>query len=280
MLGKSLEGYEVDDKDIVHRMIAVQNGIHFMAVMKNMDTVVVGHKNAERLKNAIGANYYPIHQPDDSETRGRVVFSSKAKRIIYVPTEALLYGPQSQFDAATKIIISTFENLKKSNNCDTVIMLPIFRHVKFSEKSQAFVKWYKEMATKNQDYIGMKEIDEMKLIHWLNATPNNAATEYVDEYGILTEAGTRRLAEYLNSVGFACTHRVLQMENVSEPLSNPIQSKEITNRGGYRNRGTSLTRGKYTTFSRNTRRGFKRNAHEEQSEYAPSNRQRRDQRNK
>uniref|UniRef100_A0AC34FIH0 Reverse transcriptase n=1 Tax=Panagrolaimus sp. ES5 TaxID=591445 RepID=A0AC34FIH0_9BILA len=214
-LGKSLEKSDVEDMDMVLEMVAHLNNINYM-IPKNMDTVVVGGENAKKLKNAINANYWPMLIPQEAELRARVVFGCKIKRIIYVPPEKLIYGNGAQFESATRIILQTLNYLDQCNDCE-VIMLPVLRHLDYPEMNQKFLQWYKESAASDPRFIGCKEVDEMKLIHWLHATPSNKdETEHVDANGILKELGTQKLVQYLAHLGFPWTHRVLlQPENVS-----------------------------------------------------------------
>uniref|UniRef100_A0AC34G5J3 Integrase catalytic domain-containing protein n=1 Tax=Panagrolaimus sp. ES5 TaxID=591445 RepID=A0AC34G5J3_9BILA len=245
MLGKPLNAKELENPDIVAEMVAYMNNAHFMLI-KNMDTVIVGGENALRLKNAINANYWSISNPEESELRGNVIFGSKTKVIVYVPTEKLLYGAGAQFDVATYIMMQTLNNLERCNSCK-VFMLPVLRHLDFPEISQRFINWYKETASSDCRLIGMKEFDEMKLINWLNATPSNKeAIAYVNHNGHLTERGTRKLVEYVNLEDFKWTHRELQSEqkNYSAQLSTRDSFKNLTNASACDNvRGNSYHRG-------------------------------------
>uniref|UniRef100_A0A914YI87 RNA-directed DNA polymerase n=1 Tax=Panagrolaimus superbus TaxID=310955 RepID=A0A914YI87_9BILA len=245
MLGKPLDIKELENPDAVAEMIAYMNNAYFMFI-KNMDTVIVGGENALRIKNAINANYWSISNPEESELRGKVIFGLKTKVIVYVPTEKLLYGTSAQFEAATYIMIQTLNNLERCNSCK-VFMLPVFRHLDFPEISQKFVTWYKKTAESDCRLIGMKEFDEMKLINWLNATPSNKeAMEYVNHHGLLTERGTRKLADYLNLQDFNWKHRELQSDQKNDAIKTPTREpfKNFSNSSACNNaRGNPYYRG-------------------------------------
>uniref|UniRef100_A0A914Y7U5 RNA-directed DNA polymerase n=1 Tax=Panagrolaimus superbus TaxID=310955 RepID=A0A914Y7U5_9BILA len=221
-MGKSMEKFDVHDIDIAKEMVAQLNNVYFM-VAKNMDTVVCGGENASRIKSAINANYWPMHAPEEAELRAKVVFGSKIKRIIYVPHEKMIYGNGIKFDSATRAILESLNYLDKCNNCE-IIMLPIFRHLDFPEVSQQFINWFKEAALNDSRLIGNQELDEMKLIHWLQATPSNKdGTDYVSAAGILREHGTQKLVQYLNLLGYKFKHReLLEIRNDPEV---PVQRK-------------------------------------------------------
>uniref|UniRef100_A0AC34FI21 RNA-directed DNA polymerase n=1 Tax=Panagrolaimus sp. ES5 TaxID=591445 RepID=A0AC34FI21_9BILA len=274
-LGKLLDNFEIEELDVVYEMIAHLNNAQFM-VVKNMDTVVVGGENAKRFKNAINANYFHIQSPDESELRGRVVFGSKIKTIIFIPSEKLLYDNGAKFDAATRVMLETLDYLDQCNSCN-VIMLPIFRHLGHPEISQKFINWYKETAETDDRLVGTKEIDEMKLIHWLHATPSNIdETGQVAPNGILTEAGTQKMVKYLNQLGYAWKHRELLLPEKSikaEDQTLTVQPssllKEINASDRLEHRGNG--RGNYRG-SGGRDRGFKRKVEKWMEETPPSRR--------
>uniref|UniRef100_A0AC34F952 RNA-directed DNA polymerase n=2 Tax=Panagrolaimus sp. ES5 TaxID=591445 RepID=A0AC34F952_9BILA len=223
-LGKSLDNMEIEDMDIAYEMIAHLNNVQYFAV-KNMDTVVVGSENAQRFKNAINANFYHMHSPEESELRAKVIFGSKIKTIVYIPNEKLLYAAGAQFETATRIILQTLNYLDECNNCE-IIVLPVLRHLDHPEISQKFINWFKEVAAKDSRLIGNEELDEMKLIHWLHATPSNKdETEHVGSNGLLKELGTQKMVQYLNLLGYKWKHRqLLQAEKHVAPKES-IQDK-------------------------------------------------------
>uniref|UniRef100_A0A914YV11 Integrase catalytic domain-containing protein n=1 Tax=Panagrolaimus superbus TaxID=310955 RepID=A0A914YV11_9BILA len=266
-MGKSFDHNELANLDMVYEMIAYMNDVHYMPV-KNMDTVLVGGENAQRIKNAINGNFWGISNAEDSELRGQVIVGPRIKTIVYAPTEKLLYGTGTKFDAAIYIMMQTLDNLENCNSCK-VVMLPVFRHLDHPEISQQFISWYKEKAAEDARLIGLEEFDEMKLINWLNATPSNKeATNYVNHQGLLTEAGTRKLVEYMNLLNFDWKHRELQQPDPSvtesatrAPLAdigNPKESGNSQFRGRQFNRGYG-NRGRGTSLSTSGRdRGIKR----------------------
>uniref|UniRef100_A0A914Y0V2 Uncharacterized protein n=1 Tax=Panagrolaimus superbus TaxID=310955 RepID=A0A914Y0V2_9BILA len=130
-LGKPLDKKEVQNLDVIYEMIAQLNDVQFM-LPQNMDTVIVGG-TAKKMKNAINAHYWSIQSADESELRGKVVFGSKIKTVIYIPTEKLIYGDGAKIETAVAIIMQTLNYLDSCNNCQ-VIMLPVLRHLDHPEK--------------------------------------------------------------------------------------------------------------------------------------------------
>uniref|UniRef100_A0A914YS76 Uncharacterized protein n=1 Tax=Panagrolaimus superbus TaxID=310955 RepID=A0A914YS76_9BILA len=91
--------------------------------------------------------------------------------------------------------------------------------------NQEFITWFKEQAKEDATrFVGNQEVDEKKLINWLEATPRDTTfIEYVDEKGIVTKKGVRRLAEYLNELGGI--YKVnLQMERNQNNLLHDVSS--------------------------------------------------------
>uniref|UniRef100_A0A914YC62 RNA-directed DNA polymerase n=1 Tax=Panagrolaimus superbus TaxID=310955 RepID=A0A914YC62_9BILA len=256
-LGKSLANFEVEDIDTVLEMVAHLNNIYFM-IPKNMDTVVVGGENAKKFKNAINANYWPMNSSDESEIRAKVIFGSKIKKIIYIPSEKLIYGNGAQFESATNVILQTLNYLDQCNDCE-IIMLPILRHFDYPEINQKFFNWFKETAATDSRFVGCKEVDEMRLIHWLHATPSNKdETDHVAANGILNELGTQKLVQYLNHLGYQWTHRILLQSNVT-PAAPLAENKDLVPvRQQNEEHGISKFRGFSTDRGRNSSRGSKR----------------------
>uniref|UniRef100_A0AC34FGN5 Uncharacterized protein n=1 Tax=Panagrolaimus sp. ES5 TaxID=591445 RepID=A0AC34FGN5_9BILA len=230
-IGKTIDPHEVEHPDMVHEMIAHMNNVHYMPV-KNMDTVLI-------------------------------------KTIVYIPTEKLLYDTGAQFEAAVYIMMQTLDNLERCNGCN-VVMLPVLRHLGHPETSQKFIAWYKEAAGKDPRLIGLQEFDEMKLINWLNATPSNKeAIQYVNPQGHLTEAGTRKLVEYLNLLDFNWKHReLLQPIPATDAAKStdraPLSDAGNSNSRGNSHRGKTFHRGhgRGSSFSNDYDRGVKRKVDE------------------
>uniref|UniRef100_A0A914YEL9 CCHC-type domain-containing protein n=1 Tax=Panagrolaimus superbus TaxID=310955 RepID=A0A914YEL9_9BILA len=188
------------------------------------DTVVVGGQNADIFARAIGAQYYSLNSMEEYLIRSKAVFGPAIKRLIYFPSGELFYRNDARFAEASKMLMESVKVLCDCNDVQ-VIVLPVLRNCAFPDVSQEFITWFKEQAKEDATrFVGNQEVDEKKLINWLEATPRDTTfIEYVDEKGIVTKKGVRRLAEYLNELGGI--YKVnLQMERNQNNLRHDVSS--------------------------------------------------------
>uniref|UniRef100_A0A914Y9Q0 Uncharacterized protein n=1 Tax=Panagrolaimus superbus TaxID=310955 RepID=A0A914Y9Q0_9BILA len=219
-------------------MIAFVANAKFMGSGKS-DTVVAGGENASILARAIGAQHWPLLSINEYLIRSKVVFGAAIKRLIYFPNGELFFHPESNFAEATKIMLESIEMLADCNDVK-IMILPVLRHCGYPDISQKFIAWFKEQSKDDDRFIGDKEIDEKKLVNWINATPRDTtSTEYVNDEGIATKAGIKRLGEYLNQLGDAFKVNVAQERFKNDQIQSESNGSVANGQVNVRDKPTS-----------------------------------------
>uniref|UniRef100_A0AC35G0J6 Uncharacterized protein n=1 Tax=Panagrolaimus sp. PS1159 TaxID=55785 RepID=A0AC35G0J6_9BILA len=184
---------DIGDAEQIHSIMAFVANAKFMPSGKS-DTVVAGGENALALARALGVQHWSMMSPEDYIQKGKVIFGAAVKRMIFWATGELFFKYDSNFNEATKLFLEAIKNISLYNNIE-IIVLPILRNCAFPDVNQELNNWYKEL---NMDQgrvfiIGNKEVDEMKLITWLRATPLSSTNlQYVNHQGIITKEEENR----------------------------------------------------------------------------------------
>uniref|UniRef100_A0AC35FY37 Integrase catalytic domain-containing protein n=1 Tax=Panagrolaimus sp. PS1159 TaxID=55785 RepID=A0AC35FY37_9BILA len=229
-VGKPLMNTNVQDLEGINSIMAFVTNAKFMPSGKS-DTVVAGGENASIIARAMGAQHWPMLLPDDYIQKSKVIFGGAVKRVIYCPTGELFFRYDSKFAEATKIFLEALENIARHNDVD-ILVLPILRNCAFPDINQELNIWYKELKIPQNRVLigGNQEFDEMKLIHWLKATPlSQTNVKYVDHQGILTKDGVQMLGEYLKNLGYSFKI------NVNCLMERNQDEREISSNGSSKN---------------------------------------------
>uniref|UniRef100_A0A914QFD4 Uncharacterized protein n=1 Tax=Panagrolaimus davidi TaxID=227884 RepID=A0A914QFD4_9BILA len=236
-VGKNLVDKNVRDLEEIKSIMAFVSNAKFMASGKT-DTVVVGGENAAILARAFGSQHWPMMCPDDYIQKAKVIFGAAIKRVIYCPTGELFFRYDSKFAEATKLVLEALETLARYNDVH-ILVLPILRHCAFPDVNQELTAWYKELNVRHESVsiMGNQEVDEMKLINWLRATPlSTSNTQFVDAQGILSKEGVQVLGEYLKNLGhtFKVNVNCLMERNREKPPSDAAKNQVVNAKDRHR----------------------------------------------
>jgi hypothetical protein len=239
--GQPIEGKSGKTVEMIHHMFAHVNNAKFIP-STHRNTLIIGAESANTLGRCIEAAVFGAQNADDVLLRGNLVCGSMFKHIILMPCPQLIYDAKADFEQATKIIKATANRLAQLNTAE-IIVLPIFRKCANANASQKFIDWFKEEAKTDSRFKGETDVDNQKLIHWLNATPLRAdAIQYVDKNGNLTQEGAIKVVQYLNGLQYSWKYKKpvtadAPVENLNRhPQDFPARGRKST-RSGYKRYG-------------------------------------------